>query len=293
MSTPAGTWDSQIWGRKAPAKFQAWGDVEVGTDGVRLCSLLRKPRVERASLKAQLLAGRCFFAGVPLCSFISTQGEHGQQHWSLVTLTWHTDIEHYDEWLSKFAAEDVYAFRVGESCLPKSLDNKLAKLGKVLNVLPGKPTYCQGPDGGYVLAPREQLHEEQLIVERTITTMPDWAKAEGSWVSIAIQEYSKERAKFAKNGLYGIRMMGMFATGNGKQGPCAGFSVGDVHRSSPKLGFKADNFGFITYDHEMSKQMYVSEFFTKWFAWKQLGECECLFTIILDAECSQWQENDL
>jgi len=288
----AAAWSPDIWGRKAPARVVGWADPEIGKDGVKMLTLFSKPKVGRAALVTALIKGRCFFAGVPLVSFVSTQGSL-DDHWSLVTFTWHADMNEYEEWLNSFKADDVFAckFKTGQTMFPPEFEKKLEMLGGVLKKLPGdEPPTSEAADGHYLPGDRAHFKEEQLIIEKTIQSMPQWAKAAGSWYSIAIQDYSKNCIKFVKNGLYGLRMVGNFATQSTlKNGPTSGYDMGSVYRASPRMHFQPGNMGAVAYDHEKSLELFLSDFFTKWFEWKQLGECECLFAIALDAECSQWQ----
>jgi len=286
-------WSPDIWGRKAPARVVGWADPEIGADGIKMLTLFSKPKVSRATLVTALIEGRCFFAGVPLVSFVSTQGAL-DDHWSLCTFTWHADVKEYDEWLNHFKADDVFActFKTGQTMFPPEFEKKLQMIGGVLKKLPsGEPPTSEAADGHYIpCADRAKLKEEQLVIEKTLQNMPDWAKAAGAWYSIAIQAYSKNCIKFVQNGLYGMRMVGTFATQSTlKNGPTSGYEMGPLHRASPRMDFQPGNMGAIAYDHGKSLELFLSDFFTKWYEWKQLGDVECLFTIALDAECSQWQ----
>jgi len=94
--------------------------------------------------------------------------------------------------------------------------------------------------------------------------------------------------KALKNRLYGLRMLGHFAVCHGKCGPVSGYPGKEVLLSSPRASFLPANVGAVKYDWEMGRQMFVCEFFTKWFPWKHLKNTEGMATIALDAECSQW-----
>lgn len=280
-----------VWGSKFPAQSGRWEDV-AGPSDIGLVAFLQ-PKVDRSTLKALLMEGKCKFAGIPIGSCVSTgfrtPTDHGSgaKYWSLITFTCHADADAAKVWLAKFKSEDTFAQIIGsKNQFPETFPQSLNTLG-------GLFTCCGTPEERYIEGRRGELEKEQVDVADQVANAPAWAKAAGGWYMINLVLYyricSSDGRKAVSNLVYGIRMMFHLATSFGKSTPVCNYAAGDVISESQKIPYKPELVGGLKYDLQLGEQMFRSEYFKAWYPWKALAGTDAWITFPLDAECSQWE----